>query len=102
MGKSKAIRPATGGNASVFAVLSVILSFSIIQSNNSLAGQGSVAAPFVGGGTVTTGYPPVVRTVALSADKNSKSSCTAAFIAPQLLLTAGHCVCGISNDVMRI
>jgi MYXO-CTERM domain-containing protein len=49
------------------------------------------ASPIIGG-TVTTGDPAVVMLVSYPADLSTFDSCTAALIAPDVLVTAAHCV----------
>lgn len=49
------------------------------------------AAPIIGG-TVTTGDPAVVLLVSYPSDESTLATCTAALIAPTVLVTAAHCV----------
>jgi secreted trypsin-like serine protease len=49
------------------------------------------ASPIIGG-TATTGDPAVVLLVSYPADESVLATCTAAVIAPTVLITAAHCV----------
>jgi secreted trypsin-like serine protease len=49
------------------------------------------------GGTVDTGHPAVGH-LKFAVDGNDGASCTAALVAPKLLLTAAHCVVGANGE----
>jgi secreted trypsin-like serine protease len=74
----------------LFALLPLLIPACIAPSAAPDA-VGEAAAPIIGG-TVTTGDPAVVLLVSYPQDESALDTCTAALIAPTVLVTAAHCV----------
>ncbi len=74
----------------LFALLPLLIP-ACVGSSPAPDAVGEAAAPIIGG-TPTTGDPAVVLLVSYPLDESALDTCTAALIAPTVLVTAAHCV----------
>ncbi len=74
----------------LFALLPLLIP-ACVGSSSAPDAVGEAAAPIIGG-TPTTGDPAVVLLVSYPLDESALDTCTAALIAPTVLVTAAHCV----------